>query len=202
MASYSPEQIFALAQDNYAQCETIIKDISAALKANVNPDFDENVFLGMFDIIIQSCLLNAAVKDGELEHNEIVFLTNITKHADIIPFINEEMKKQYPDWPDLTWEIIPQLEAETQQNVGYASVAVVEPYAKAFVEIFATVDKILTEVDLLDELTQKVGILLVGLTGIDGDDIESGVATDEGSIAFATFNLLVTEKWKEITQGE
>jgi hypothetical protein len=199
MASYSPEQVFALAQDNYAQCETIIKDISAALKANVNPDFDENVFLGMFDIILQSCLLNAAVKDGELEHNEIVFLTNITKHADIIPLINDEMRKQYPDWPDLTWDIIPQLEAETQQNIGYASTAVVEPYAKAFVEIFATVDKILTEVDLLEDLTSKVGILFVGLTAIDGDDIESEIATEEGSMAFAAFSILVTEKWKEIT---
>jgi hypothetical protein len=199
MASYSPEQVFALAQDNYAQCETIIKEVSAALKANVDPNFNEEAFLGMFDVILQSCLLNAAVKDGELEHNEIVFLTNITKHADIIPLINDEMRKQYPDWPDLTWDIIPQLEAETQQNIGYASTAVVEPYAKAFVEIFATVDKILTEVNLLEDLTSKVGILFVGLTAIDGDDIESEIATEEGSMAFAAFSILVTEKWKEIT---
>ena len=41
--------------------------------------------------------------------------------------------------------------------------------------------------------------MLIGLTGIDGDDIESDVATEEGSIAFATFNMLVVEKWKEIT---
>ena len=199
MASYSPEQVFALAQDNYAQCETIIKEVSAALKANVDPNFNEEAFLGMFDVILQSCLLNAAVKDGELEHNEIVFLTNITKHADIIPLINDEMRKQYPDWPDLTWDIIPQLEAETQQNIGYASTAVVEPYAKAFVEIFATVDKILTEVNLLEDLTSKVGILFVGLTAIDGDDVESEIATEEGSMAFAAFSILVTEKWKEIT---
>ncbi len=199
MASYTPEQIFALAQDNYAQCEAIIKEVSAALKANVDPNFNEEAVLGIFDVIIQSCLLNAAVKDGELEHNEIVFLTNIVNHADIIPVVNDEMRKQYADWPDLTWEIIPQLEAETQQNVGYAATAAVQPYAEEFVKIFATVDKILTEVDLLADLSEKVGLMLVGLTGIDGDDIESGIATEEGSIAFATFNMLVVEKWKEIT---
>ena len=199
MASYSPEQIFALAQHNYAECEEIINTVTTALNNNSDQPLDPKVPMICFDLILQSCFLNAAVNDGELEHNEIVFITNVTKYADLLDFVNQDMKAQNAEWPTITWDVIPQLESEVQQNLALAATAIVDKYAEAFVKLFATVDKILTDVDLLAMLKEKVGIMLIGITGIDGDDIESDVATNEGGIAFAAFEVLVTQKWKEIT---
>lgn len=199
MAAYAPEQLFALAKQNYDEAEAIILEVAKAIKENLDPNFNEATAMSCFDLVLQSSMLNAATADGELEHNEIVFMTQITKYIDLLSILNADLKEQYPDWQDITWDIIPQLDSETQKTLSAASVAVVEKYADAFVNIFATVDKVITDVDFLQLLTDKVGMMFVALTGIDGDDIEAEITNTEGNMAFAAFHVLVVEKWKAIT---
>ena len=75
----------------------------------------------------------------------------------------------------------------------------VEPYAETFVNMFATADKVLNEDNIREMIFNKVGNLFVAIAGVDGDDLNSDTARDEGSYAFFLYDELVEKKWKAIT---
>lgn len=196
MAQYSAEQLFGLAQAKYDECEAIINEISTIVKG-VQEDFDPKVAMICFDLIIQACLLNASVQDGELEHNEKVFVQNITKHGDLLSLVNSALKEHDAEWIDVEWDDIGQFQAETQQQFAQISAAVVDPYAETFAGIFGIVDKVVTEKDYMNLLYDAVGTMFVALAGIDGDDIDTDVAREEGCLAFAIYDTMVNDKWKK-----
>ncbi len=197
--AYSKEQLIQIAKVKYEECEQLITMVADALKKNVDADFESTTAMICFDIIMQSCLLNGAVHDGQLERTEIELIKSITKYADLLPFVNAEMVKEDPQWPSIGWNDIATLESEAQQSIALISAAVVVDYADMFVKIFATVDKILTDTDLLGLINERVYALFVALAAVDGDDIKTDIAKKETVRSVIIYNTLVADKWKEIT---
>ena len=196
MAQYSAEQLFALAQAKYDECEAIVGEISQIIKG-VQEDFDPQVAMICFDLIIQACLLNASVQDGQFEHNEKIFVQNITKHGDLMSFVNSALKQEDASWEDMSWDDIEQLQSETQQQLAQISAAIVDPYAETFAGMFGIVDKVVTEKDYMALLYDAVGTMFVAIAGIDGDDIDTDTAREEGCLAFAIYDVMVNDKWKK-----
>ena len=199
MAKYTVEQLTTLAKNKYDACEKLIGDLSEAIRKSVDQNFDVNSPMLCFDLIIQACLLGAAVEDGTLEDAEKIFIENITNHGDVMMLVNDEMGKKFNDWRPLAWDEINRLDSQTQQNLAKTACVLVEPYATTFVDLFAKVDKIIYDVNVRQELYNNVGQLFVAVAGIDGDDVSSDVARNEGSYAFFLYDTLVEKKWKEVT---
>lgn len=197
--AFSKEQLIARARAEYEECEKIITMVSGALKKSVDPEFENTTAMICFDIIVQSCLLNGAVQDGQLEPAEIEFIKSITKYANLLPFVNAEMTKQDPKWPSLGWNDIATLDSDVQQSIALISAAVVVDYADMFTKIFATVDKILKDTDLLSLINERVYAMFIALSGIDGDELKDDIAKKETVRSVIIYNALVADKWKEIT---
>ena len=126
-------------------------------------------------------------------------IKSITKYADLLPFVNAEMTKQDPKWPSLGWNDIATLDSDVQQSIALISAAVVADYADMFTKIFATVDKILKDTDLLSLINERVYAMFIALSGIDGDELKDDIAKKETVRSVIIYNALVADKWKEIT---
>ena len=198
MAKLTHDEIIQISSARYAECEKIIGTVAQAIKKK-DPEFKPETAMACFDIILQSCLFNAAVADGKLEEDEINFIMCLTRYVDLMSILNKKLKEEDAQWPDVKWDDIATLKAEAQEALAIISAAAVAEYANAFVNIFATVDKILTEVDLLKALNEKVIAIFVALAGADGDDLENPVVKEEATRAAIIYNTLVVDRWKEIT---
>lgn len=197
----TPESIFEVSKQNYNQAQKIITEISEIVTA-VQPDFDIGTARVCFDLIIQSCMLNAAAQDGELEGSEIDFIKNVTCYADILKLINAEVKqKQNSAFAGFEWEQVAGFNPEQLNKLAIAAAAIVDPYAQNLVSIFAIVDKIVDDIDYRKLLDDAVGAMFVGIAGIDGDDLDSENAVREGCFAFLIYDKMVDKKWKKIVEG-
>ena len=199
MATYSSEYIFEISKQKYEKIQEIITEVCEIVKT-VQPDLDEETVRGCFDLVIQSCMLNAAATDGKLEKNEVNFITGVTSYADILLLVNAQIKRTSPAFEGFSWEQVAGFNSEQLRKVSVAAAAIVDQYANTFVEIFATVDKIMMDRDYRAELNGAVGSLFVGLAGVDGDDLDSERAVKEGCVAFSVYDKMIDKKWKRIVE--
>lgn len=199
MAKLTQDQIMKIASINYSECETIITTISEAVNKTSNSECKPEAVMACFDMILQSCLFNAAVEDGSMEDEEIAFIGCLTRYVDLMTLVNKEIKKEVKEWNDISWIDIPTLSKDLQDSLALISAGIVKDYADVFVKVFATVDKALTEVDLLAVLNEKVVSLFIALSGVDGDDLKDETSKKEAARAVAIYKALVIDLWKEIT---
>lgn len=200
MAKLTQDQIMQIASTNYTECETIISTIAQAIKKNSDPNFSAETTMACFDIILQACLFNASVADGKLEQEEMAFIGCLTRYVDLMTVVNGKIREEDKSWVDITWMDIPTLGREVQDSLAVISAGLIKDYADAFVRVFATVDKILTEVDLLAVLNEKVMSIFVAIAGVDGDDLKAEVVKEETVRAAAIYKALVVDLWREITK--
>ena len=199
MASIEKSALISAAQQAYTECEQLITGTAEVLARNTDvADKEQLPKLSMetFDIILQACLLNSAVSDGQLEEEEIEFIRTVTKHADLL---ESEMYGFQIKGKKFTWEDYAKLSTEDQQQVGLEITAVLKEAVTTFVKLFATVDKVLTEVDFLELLLERAVFIFVALAGVDGDDYESEIVKTETAWAGATLRVLLVDTWREIT---
>ncbi len=195
MSIYSRETLERVANERYAECEAIIIEMSDIVKT-VRPDFSTDIALGQYDLILQACLLNAAVSDGEFLPEEKSFIIEIAKHADIVPLLNNALKSQRKE--PIDWNTIDDLDKDSMKNLAMVAGVVVKSYAREFVEIFAVVDKVVEEKSYFDLIYKATGLILVCVMGIDGDDLKGENALSEATAGLKMFNTLVKNRWEEI----
>lgn len=200
MASIEKNALITAAQQAYDECEKFIVGTAEVLARNAENTKDAELLpkisMETFDIILQACLLNSAVSDGQLEEEEIEFIRKVTKHADLL---ESEVYGFQIKGKKFTWEDYAKLSTEDQQQVGLEITAVLKEAVTAFVKLFATVDKVLTEVDFLELLLERAVFIFVALAGVDGDDYESEIVKAETAWAGATFKVLLMDTWREVT---
>jgi len=195
MGVYSPETLFNVAKNKYAECEEIISEIVSIVQG-VDVDISLESSMINFDLIIQTCMLSGAVQNGYFEHNEKVFVRDITKYGDLLGLLNHEFKKEMAEWRDISWDDIDGLDAGNKAVLSSLAVKIVEPAVSGFVGVMALVDKIVTEKDYMQLLYDRVGQMLVVLSGIDGDDLDSNEANAENRVSYNIYNQIVNDAWK------
>ncbi len=195
MSSYSYERLYKRAREKYDVCESIIIEMADLIK-RVRPEFSTDVALAQFDLILQACMLNSALNDGDFVPLEKDFIVDIVKHTDIIPLINEALVAQGVGKID--WKTISSFSAETMKKASVLAAMIVKPYAEEFVDNFAIVDKAVKVKNYGELLRAQAELILLSLVGIDGDKIQSKKARGEASAGAKMYNLLVNKRWKKI----
>ena len=198
MAQFSTEQIYRAACSKYEEIKDTIAEMTELVN-QVNGGLKYEAAMTAFDLMIQATLLNVAVVDGSFQTIEKEFITVLTEYGDLMNFVNNEAKTQDSTWIDVEWDDIEDLDAETKKKLAAIAASVVDPYATSFVNIFAVIDKLVEERDYLCTLREAVCSIIISLSLIDGDEMNSKVANAEGYVGLSVIDLLLTKKWEEIT---
>ena len=197
MANLPKEQLLALAKAKYEECEQIIEIVAQAVTKATGSDYEKEGAMVCFDFIVQSCLFNAAVVDGQLELAEIELIKVVSKYADLISLINEEFKKEDSNWQDISWQSLTRLPSKTQEALALHSASLVSQHATSFAKLFGLMDKVMEKTDLLQVLNERVFALFVALSGVDGEDLGAQGVKAESTRALIIYNKLVIEEWKK-----
>ena len=196
MAKYTKETVIETAKIRYFECEKVIRRLIVFSKL---PDLETKVDTAMtcFDLIIQTCLVAGSAVDGKLADNELYFITKIAKYGDIVDYVNDKMAIKESSWRNLTWKDIATYDGESLKKFASLATVLLEPMAELFVKIFAGIDSY-SKYNHREMLLDRVATFFVGLSGIDGDDVQSDNAVAVSNACYGYYNYLVEEKWKKI----
>lgn len=187
------------AKNSYAELKEIVMELVKAVNLN---SFTYPVAMGELDVVLQTVLLHCAIEDDKIVFTENLIIENLTSYEDVLNVINEQQLELDPDWAELDWYTVSRLNKESREEIANLAYEVASEYASEFVSTLAQADRDIVEVDYLKKINKCVYTLIYSMIGIDGDNIESTNASDEGVAGIVTYNTLVNEKWAEITSEE
>lgn len=201
MINLTPQQCFDRACDEYEKAKGIIAELSAKTK-EISESFNGDIAMRQFDFILQAILLNIAVQDRDFCELEKVFIKNITEYADILVTVNDSIKKEMPDWVDVTWDVINELTPENKDKFAVICMNVISKYADEFTYFFSAIDLLDEERDYFEELQGCIFHLIALLDAVDegGIDTEAG-ADDEALRGLKVMQMLFNNNWEKNTES-
>ena len=197
--NFSEKDHLRYAQKSYDELKGIVMELVEAVNLN---SFSYPVAMGELDVILQTVLLHCAIEDDKIVFNEDLILENLTCYEDVLNVINEQQLELDPNWIDIDWRVVCALDKESRKEVANLAFEVANDYASEFVSTLAQADKDVLEVDYLEKINKCVYTLIRSMIGVDGDNVGSTNASDEGMAGIAVYNALVNDKWAEITSEE
>ena len=197
MAKYTTEEIYRNACTRYEIVKGVVHEMTEIIN-NASPEsLREESAMTAVDLIIQATLLNVAVTDGQFTEIEKQFIDVLTEYGDVLAFVNNEIKKSTDNWREITWNDIDDLEDEVKKKLGAIVASIVDPYAESFVNVFSALDKLVTERDYLKILRESIEGIIISLSLIDGDNIDSQRVGAESYVGFSVLEILLVKKWEE-----
>lgn len=160
----------------------------AAFKHDPDKRYDTRITLAQFDMILQATLLSMALSDGNFDRLEQQFVDKITDYGDLLNYIRQDSKGQL----DLTWSQVASLRPDTQAALVKALPAILDKLCDSFVKPLALVDKVVDQVDFLNQLEHNVAEICVCLSFVDGDS-----DNDEKNASVLMVTNLLSERWRK-----
>ena len=175
------QELFDQAVKSYNQAIDLIKAMDQTFQEVVfknQPDkrYDTRITLAQFDMILQAVLLNMAVSDGEFDRLEQQFVDKITDYGDLLTYIKQDSQGRL----DLTWSQVASLREDTQASLVQALPAILDKLCDSFVKPLALVDKVVDDVDFLQQLERNIAEICVCLSFVDGssDKVEAAACSE------------------------
>lgn len=150
----------------YDDCYHMIEIMSSGIKTFMDSkgvtDYNPDVTLIKFDLLLQYSLLQIATADYEIDRNELIFIRDLTEKGDLVNYLNSLGGAQ------ITWDMIYRVDVfEIRKLLDLLRDEIVK-LSKEFVMVFSTCDLVTPQHDYLSDLTADVLCIIVGLTSIDG----------------------------------
>lgn len=158
----------------YDDCYDILDRMSAGIKeimeskgVNYNPE----VTLIKFDILLQYSLLQIASADYEIDRNELIFIRDLTKKGDLVNYLNTLSDSQ------ISWDNIYQGDIFDLRGILDSIKDKIKKLSEEFIVVFATCD-LATEHNYLADLTRNINCIIVGLAAMDGEITSTEMDSD------------------------
>lgn len=168
--SQAQEQIYGQARQAYLASVQQVKVIGTTLQRFYEKNgqkFSCDILLRQYDCILQYALVEYSIQDGNATADEIAFIMGMTENADLVEYINSKYKEK------ISWKSIANADYDSIRNWLDRNKQFIDPLASEFVEAFAVVDRAVESEDLLDDLVNKIVVIVGSLFAIDGDSSES-----------------------------
>lgn len=149
---------------------------NAAFKNDPGKRYDTRITLAQFDMILQATLLSMALSDGNFDRLEQQFVDKITDYGDLLTYIKQDSQGRL----DLTWSQVASLREDTQTSLVQALPAILDQLCDSFVKPLALVDKVVDDVDFLQQLERNIAEICVCLSFVDGssDKVEAAACSE------------------------
>lgn len=170
------EKIFNGCKKIYDNCYDMVEVMSSSIKTFMAlkgvTDYNPEVTLIKFDVLLQYSLLQIATADYEIDRNELIFIRDLTKKGDLVNYLNSLGGDQ------ITWDTIYRSDVlEIRKLLDLLKKEIVK-LSKEFIMVFATCDLATPQHDYLSDLSENIICIIVGLTSMDGKVESSETGAD------------------------
>ena len=152
------KEIFEQSYQAYLGAEGEIKVIGTVLEKyyeSQGQKFSCEILLKQFDCILQYSLLEYALLDGNATTEEVVFIKEMTNHADLVSFINSKYTT------DVSWEAIAGAGYDAVKSWVDRNKKFIDVIAAEFENAFALVDASVTDIDILDNVIKYIAKTII-----------------------------------------
>lgn len=161
-------KIYDGCKEIYDHCYDIIETMSTCIKTFMDSkgvtDYNPEVTLIKFDVLLQYSLLQIATADYDIDKNEIVFIRGLTKKGDLVNYINANSSGGTP----ITWDMIYRADVLDVRKALDLLKSEIVKLSKEFVMVFSTCDLATPEYDFFSDLVDGVFCIIKGLASMDG----------------------------------
>jgi hypothetical protein len=162
------EELVAHLIKHYDEAEEIVVGVGETLEnyfKSKGEKFSAEIFCKQFDCILQYSMLQMAVADGKIDSDELLFIKEVTKHSDLVTFINTHYKTK------VAWDDILSTSTQTMEKWLKINKEYVDKLAEEFVYGFSMVD-FSVEADLEGALCEAAAGVMAVLGYADGNSEE------------------------------
>ena len=138
--------------------------IAASMRAE-GKEFDPEVTVMKFDLILQYSLLQTACSDFDLARAEIEFIKELTVYADFCDY----MSNAYGNGSKMTWEDLYNADVNDVRALLSAHENGIRELSDEVVSVFAIYDKA-ADHNYFADLTDNIFGIVSGLAFMDGDE--------------------------------
>lgn len=150
----------------YDNCCHMIEIMSSGIKTFMDSkgvtDYNPEVTLIKFDLLLQYSLLQIATADYEIDRNELIFIRDLTEKGDLVNYLNTLSDSQ------ISWDDIYQGDIFDLREILDSVKDRIKKLSEEFVMVFSTCDLVTPQHDYLSDLTDSILCIIVGLTSMDG----------------------------------
>ena len=200
MDEYDRQDILDKAAEAYDHAEATIRAMDEVFQNVTGNEYDAELTLAQFDMILQGVMLSVACADGNFDILEQDFIRQFAVHGDLLQYIRSDSNGEI----DLTWDIIAQLPEQVTATLLQVLPQVLYDQCESFVYPLAAVDftyskyggVITTPGDFLKSIEADM-IKIAGLLAF----VDSEGTDEEINAAVAMIYELEGKHWRDLLSG-
>ena len=200
MNEYDRQDILDKAAEAYDHAEATIRAMDEVFQNVTGNEYDAELTLAQFDMILQGVMLSVACADGNFDILEQDFIRQFAVHGDLLQYIRSDSNGEI----DLTWDIIAQLPEQVTATLLQVLPQVLDDQCESFVYPLAAVDftyskyggVITTPGDFLKSIEADM-IKIAGLLAF----VDSEGTDEEINAAVAMIYELEGKHWRDLLSG-
>ena len=133
---YDRQEILDKAAEAYDHAEATIRAMDGVFQNVTGSNYDAELTLAQFDMILQGVLLSVACADGVFDPIEQDFVRQFAMHGDLLEYIRSDSNGEI----ELTWDVIANLPEEVSSTLIQVLPQVLDDQCESFVYPLAAVD--------------------------------------------------------------
>ncbi len=200
MDEYDRQDILDKAAEAYDHAEATIRAMDEVFQNVTGNEYDAELTLAQFDMILQGVMLSVACADGNFDILEQDFIRQFAVHGDLLQYIRSDSNGEI----DLTWDIIAQLPEQITATLLQVLPQVLDDQCESFVYPLAAVDftyskyggVITTPGDFLKSIEADM-VKIAGLLAF----VDSEGTDDEINAAVSMIYELEGKHWRDLLSG-
>ena len=200
MEEYDRQDILDKAAQAYDHAEATIRAMDEVFQNVTGNDYDAELTLAQFDMILQGVLLSVACADGNFDVLEQDFIKQFAMHGDLLEYLRSDSNGEV----DLTWDIMAKLPTEVINTLLKVLPQVLDDQCESFILPLAAVDftysqyggVVTTPGDFLKSIEADM-IQIAGLLAF----IDNEGTDEEMNAAVSMIYELEGKHWRDLLSG-
>ena len=200
MEEYDRQDILDKAAQAYDHAEATIRAMDEVFQNVTGNDYDAELTLAQFDMILQGVLLSVACADGNFDVLEQDFIKQFAMHGDLLEYLRSDSNGEV----DLTWDIMAKLPTEVIKTLLKVLPQVLDDQCESFILPLAAVDftysqyggVVTTPGDFLKSIEADM-IQIAGLLAF----IDNEGTDEEMNAAVSMIYELEGKHWRDLLSG-
>lgn len=197
---YDRQDILDKAARAYDHAEATIRAMDGVFRNVTGSNYDAELTLAQFDMILQGVLLSVACADGIFDPLEQDFIRQFAMHGDLLEYINSDSNGEI----ELSWDILAELPEDINAMLIRVLPQVLDDQCESFIYPLAAVDfsysqfggVITTPGDFLKSIEADM-IRIAGLLAF----VDSDGTDDEINAAVSMIYELEGKHWRDLLSG-
>ena len=197
---YDRQDILDKAAEAYDHAEATIRAMDKVFQNVTGSNYDAELTLAQFDMILQGVLLSVACADGVFDPIEQDFVRQFASHGDLLEYIRADSEGEI----DLTWDLIASLPEDLMATLLKVLPQVLDDQCESFVYPLAAVDFSYSQyggvVTTPGDFLKSIEVDMIKIAGLLAF-VDSEGTDNEINAAVSMIYELEGKHWRDLLSG-